>query len=210
MQVVHVHWDPVSINGTGFEEILIPCSKAEIVAHIDVTPEGVRQLMKCHFREGFDQENFSDSEFLEFESTVPSGNDENVVVVFNSHPLTIASVQSLDIAVLPPYTISDDGISITIMGVPSGIRGFLDLARKLFPPDQIKVINEGDEKNQADIFGKRQWEVVQAAVGWGYYDSPRKVTMREMAERLGVAHSTLGEHLKRAEANLMQWFVKNN
>ena len=56
--------------------------------------------------------------------------------------------------------------------------------------------------------GERQLEVVQAAVQWGYYDDPRGVSLRQMAERLDMARSTIGEHLHNAEATLMRWMVE--
>lgn len=209
MQVVHLHWNPESVAGTGFDELLVPCSHLEIVAHLDVSEEGVRQLMRCEFREGFGPDDLSDSEHLIFESSLRAKDGiEPPIVVHNSHPLAIASIRFDDIAVLPPYTISDQGISITLRGVPAGISAYLQLAREILPPDKVKVIQEQEEDGgPRALLGERQWEVVQAAVQWGYYDDPKGVSMRQMAERLGMARSTLGEHLHGAEATMMKWLV---
>ena len=211
MQVVHLHWSRESMDGTGFEELLIPCTKLEVVAYLAVTEKGVRQLMRCEYREGFGPEDLSNSQYLTFEETLRGDGEETPVVVFNTHPLAIGGVDFEDIAVLPPYTISDDGISITIRGVASGIKNFLDLARKINAPDNIKVIKEIEEiGGPKGLLGERQWEVVQAAVQWGYYDNPKKISMRKMAEQLDMARSTLGEHLNNAEAVLMRWLVNQD
>ena len=83
------------------------------------------------------------------------------------------------------------------------------LAREIIPPDSIKVINEGEsEEGPRTLLGPKQWEVVQAAVQWGYYDDPKGVSMRQMSERLNMARSTLGEHLHNAEATIMKWLVE--
>ena len=77
------------------------------------------------------------------------------------------------------------------------------------PPDNIRVVNEEEvEVGPRTLLGERQWEVVQAAVQWGYYDDPRGVSLRQMADRLGMARSTIGEHLHNAEAALMRWMVE--
>ena len=77
------------------------------------------------------------------------------------------------------------------------------------PPDSVKVVNEEvGESGPRALLGNRQWEVVQAAVQWGYYDDPKGVSMRQMAERLDMARSTLGEHLHNAEATIMRWLVE--
>lgn len=196
--------------GTGIDELLVPCSRLEVVAHLALSETGVRQLVRCDFRDGFGPEDLSNSEYLTFESTLHGENGGTPIVVFNTHPLAIASIGFTDIAVLPPYTFSEDGISISIRGMPDGISKFLSLAREILPPDNIKVVNEeeGDFEPRS-LLGERQWEVVQAAVQWGYYDDPKGVSMRQMSERLKMARSTLGEHLHNAEATIMRWLVEH-
>ena len=195
---------------SGFKDLLLPCSRMEVVAHLSISDNGVRQLVRCEFREGFGPEDLSNSEFLTFETTLHGDNGTPPIVVFNTHPLAIASIDFPDIAVLPPYTFSEDGISISLRGVPSGISSFLSLANEIMPPDSVKVVNEEEgEIGPRNLLGDRQWEVVQAAVQWGYYDDPKGVSMRQMSERLNMARSTIGEHLHNAEATLVRWLVEN-
>ena len=195
--------------GTGIDELLVPCSRLEVVAHLALSETGVRQLVRCDFRDGFGPEDLSNSEHLTFESTLNDENGATPIVVFNTHPLAIASIGFTDIAVLPPYTFSEEGISISVRGMPDGISKFLSLAREILPPDNIKVVNEEEiDIGPHSLLGERQWEVVQAAVQWGYYDDPKGVSMRQMSERLKMARSTLGEHLHNAEATIMRWLVE--
>ncbi|MDE0708432.1 MAG: helix-turn-helix domain-containing protein [Candidatus Poseidoniales archaeon] len=209
MQVVHIHWNPTKMAVFGLNDLLIPCSKVEVVAHLSISEKGVRALVRCDFREGFGPEDLSNSEYFTFETSLHGENGNPPIVIFNSHPLAIASIDFPDIAVLPPYSITDDGISISLRGVPSGISKFLALANDVMPPDSIKVVNEEEVQNcPRNLLGERQWEVVQAAVQWGYYDDPKGVSMRQMSERLDMARSTLGEHLHNAEATLMRWLVE--
>ena len=195
--------------GTGIDDLLVPCSLLEVVAHLAITERGVRQLMRCDFREGFGPEDLSNSEYLTFETVLHSENGSPPVVVFNTHPLAVASGGFTDVAVIPPYTFSEDGISISLRGIPSGITRFLSMTREIMPPDNIKVVNEEEVvTGPQDLLGERQWEVVQAAVQWGYYDEPKGVSMRQMAERLKMARSTIGEHLHNAEATMIRWLVE--
>ena len=110
MQVVHLHWNRSKMLGTGIDELLVPCSRLEVVAHLALSETGVRQLVRCDFRDGFGPEDLSNSEYLTFESTLHGENGNSPIVVFNTHPLAIASIGFTDIAVLPPYTFSEDGI----------------------------------------------------------------------------------------------------
>lgn len=208
MQVVHLHWNRAKLAGTGIDELLVPCSKVEVVAHLAIAEDGVRQLLRCDFREGYGPEDLSNSEFLTFESTLNSNNGNGPVVVFNTHPLVLGSIEFTDVAVIPPYTFSEEGVAISLKGVPTGISNFLSMTREIMAPDSIRVVNEGEvDVGPRTLLGERQWEVVQAAVQWGYYDDPRGVSLRQMAERLDMARSTIGEHLHNAEAALMRWMV---
>ena len=209
MQVVHLHWNRAKLAGTGIDEFLVPCSKVEVVAHLSIAETGVRQLLRCDFREGFGPEDLSNSEFLTFESILHGDNGNAPVVVFNTHPLVLGSVEFTDVAVLPPYSFSEEGVAISLKGVPAGISNFLSMTREIMPPDGVRVVNEEEvEIGPRTLLGERQWEVVQAAVQWGYYDNPRGVSLRQMAERLDMARSTIGEHLHNAEAALMRWIVE--
>ena len=53
----------------------------------------------------------------------------------------------------------------------------------------------------------RQAAVLRAAVDDGYYEVPRGTTTGELAERFGLARSTLEEHLRRAEGKVTQAFA---
>jgi predicted DNA binding protein len=49
----------------------------------------------------------------------------------------------------------------------------------------------------------RQEEIVQAAFEMGYYDHPKKVTIKDVAERFGISSSTLSEIIQRGERKIM-------
>jgi hypothetical protein len=53
----------------------------------------------------------------------------------------------------------------------------------------------------------RQREAVVAAVDCGYYDSPRAGSVADVADALGVAPGTAAEHLRKAEATVMERVV---
>jgi predicted DNA binding protein len=54
----------------------------------------------------------------------------------------------------------------------------------------------------------RQTAVLRAAVESGYYDRPRSTTTAALADRFGLARSTLEEHLRRAEGKVARAAVR--
>lgn len=69
---------------------------------------------------------------------------------------------------------------------------------------EIKHVNR--YSGRANLLGPltdRQQEVLEAAHDMGYYDIPRRATSEELAEQLDLEKSTVLEHLRRAEHNLV-------
>jgi hypothetical protein len=54
-----------------------------------------------------------------------------------------------------------------------------------------------------DQLSSRQREVFHLAQTSGYYDHPRRTSADELADELGVSSSTVHEHLRKAEAKLL-------
>jgi len=69
--------------------------------------------------------------------------------------------------------------------------------------DAFKVIGFLELKTLSEMLTPRQIEVLNVAIGKGYYSKPRKITLNELAEYLDMAPSTLSEHLNKIEAKVM-------
>jgi predicted DNA binding protein len=52
----------------------------------------------------------------------------------------------------------------------------------------------------------RQEEIVRAAIEKGYYDYPKKITIKELAKIFDISPSTLNEILQRGERKIMRWY----
>lgn len=73
-----------------------------------------------------------------------------------------------------------------------------------------KVASVSDTKNhvahQQDKLSNRQREVFELACQHNYYAWPRETTTRELAEELDISKTTLLEHLRKAEAKLLNQY----
>ena len=54
-----------------------------------------------------------------------------------------------------------------------------------------------------NILTKRQEEIIQAAFQKGYYDCPKRITVKELAKIFDISQSTLGEILQRGERKII-------
>ncbi len=106
MQEVRLHWNRESIARSDFAKLLEFCKLFEVVAHLDVQPEGVRQLAKVEYQNGGRASDFDNFDFITVEQTIGSEKDGmETIVVMNSQPIVTTAIPFDDIAVIPPYSI---------------------------------------------------------------------------------------------------------
>lgn len=58
-------------------------------------------------------------------------------------------------------------------------------------------------KFASELLTDRQMEVFDLACRYGYYEEPKKITIAELAEKLGISPSTCAELLRKAERKLL-------
>ncbi|RPG72036.1 MAG: hypothetical protein CBC59_000315 [Euryarchaeota archaeon TMED99] len=205
MREIHLKWTAETVANSEYAPIAKIAHSLEVLGHLDIGEKGIRQLILPTFCEGKGVQDLNDVPFLTVESEL-GGGQSGYLVVWNSHPLSIAAIHFSDIHIMPPYTYGGDGITLTVRGVPAGVSNFLKICRQLLPPDVVKVVEMGDNKSMIEsILTPRQIECVKVAASSGYYDHPKQIKLRELSELMKIPRSTLQEHLNRAELAMMKW-----
>jgi len=104
-----------------------------------------------------------------------------------------------------PYEIRGGKVRVTFLGSAKQVRDFI----KLFEDAGVRtrIISHTDAQFSAysplNRLTEKQRRVFITAHKLGYYDVPRKIRLEQLAERLDLAHSTLGVQLRRAERRLL-------
>ena len=146
MREVQLKWSPESIENSDIGLITRVAKKFEVVAHLEVTKTGVRQLVSVSFNEEMGPSDLGEIDYLDVEGPlnpypIPETGGEGYIVVWNRHPLSVAAINFDSLHVIPPYLIGESGVQITIRGLPEGVSGFLKAARAMLPPDNVNVVD---------------------------------------------------------------------
>ena len=187
------------------------CERIEVLGHLSTDSGGVTQLVELRINEGNELSEISDLESFEVLEMHEEDESGILVSIRCTHPLALSAVELSNIYVYPPYGIdSKNGLEFRIFGISSSIRSFLDFVRTVMPPDSVSVqtIKNGSQKD-FDFLTEKQREVLELAVRRGYYDDNSEVTLKQLADELGIARSTIGEHLKRAESEAVKRAVSD-
>lgn len=106
------------------------------------------------------------------------------------------------VATLPIRFRPDGAVEFTVVGASEDLRSAVETAGELAEVTVLSV-GEGWDGDAGQKLTGRQREVVRVASELGYYENPRGATQEEVAKELGVASSTVAEHLRKAESKLV-------
>ena len=212
MRKVLLRWKVSSLSGIDEIDTLMEiCERIEVLGHLSTDSGGVTQLVELRINEGNELSEISELESFEVLEMHEEDESGILVSIRCTHPLALSAVELSNIYVYPPYGIdSKNGLEFRIFGISSSIRSFLDFVRTVMPPDSVSVqtIKNGSQKD-FDFLTEKQREVLELAVRRGYYDDNSEVTLKQLADELGIARSTIGEHLKRAESEAVKRAVSD-
>ncbi len=181
--------------------------RLEVLGHLSLGEDGVTQLVEVKMREGHELHELSELDSFEVLEKHEEDEDGILASILCTHPLAKTAIELSNIHVHPPYGIdSKRGLELRITGRSDSIRRFVGLIRAVMPPDSISVQTFKSENRNgwSDFLTPKQREVLILAVRKGYYEHDSKVTLKQLADEMDIARSTLGEHLKRVETEIMK------
>lgn len=96
------------------------------------------------------------------------------------------------------------GLRVTVIGEEDVFREAMpDIPASLrFKLEQLGEYEPTTER-LFSLLTERQQEILQEAIRQGYYEVPRKVTHQDVAKSLDCSGGTVGEHLRKIEAKLL-------
>jgi predicted DNA binding protein len=82
------------------------------------------------------------------------------------------------------------------------LRTTLDAERSAYELQSLVGTTDADV-----LLTDRQLELLETAVRCGYFEVPRKCTLAELAEMVGIDKATASTVLRRGEAKIVKWFL---
>jgi hypothetical protein len=142
----------------------------------------------------------------------PSDIDPAWMFVINiKHPLTLLSAKIGKLTVKPGSCLNDEGLFYIIRGSPLSIKVVTTAARMMLKPDRISAttISQTDFKGN-QILSEKQMNVLRIAYSEGWYNTPRDISLGELANKIGLGRSTVSEHLIKSEGKIIQYFLEGD
>jgi len=115
------------------------------------------------------------------------------------------SIGVVDGYLFPPLEIRDGKIRISFLGSERQVGDFLEKISQKGIRYRIILLSNANFAPNSPLsqLTEKQREILIAAHRHGYYDIPRRINSEHLARKLGIADSTLVEHLRKAEQRLL-------
>ena len=207
MRKVVLRWNLTTIQGAKeLGSILQICQRFEVLAHLGVSPVGIVQLAEIVLQDRKDINELNDLDSFQVMEIHEESEDGVLAGILCSHSLAKSAIDLSNLHLQPPYSLDATvGMEMRVTGLTGAMRRFLALLRVVLPPDKVSVITmRGEMVNGWDkVLTKRQQEVLTFAVERGYYEEGTSITIKDLAEEMGISRSTFGGHLQDAERAVM-------
>jgi len=145
-----------------------------------------------------------DHERVARETVVARRGEVRTLRVVGRRPAYLPAARAVGLPIESTVEVVDGRATVTVVGDRDRIEAF---GRRL-AGDGVTVgvaATGGDDPDRT--LTEAQRELVFEAVRSGYYDTPRRCTLTELAEANDIAKSTCSETLHRAEGRVMRRFV---
>ena len=108
-----------------------------------------------------------------------------------------------------PYEVRDGKVKITFLGSAKQVRAFLKIVEDAGLRYRMISLMDAQFSPHSPLsrLTEKQRRVLIKAHKLGYYDVPRKINLGQLAERLGLAYSTVDVQLRRAERRLLNYIM---
>jgi hypothetical protein len=130
------------------------------------------------------------------------------VQIETTMPLLLTALQEAGVPLKMPLEVREGQLSLELT-IPqetlSTLGNIFDEVGIQYTVERIQ-----QEVSSDSLLTERQQWAIDEAIDRGYYDTPRRITLVELAEELDVAKSTCSEILHRAEERVLKEYVSDD
>ncbi len=171
-------------------------------------PKDIRCIFKVHFQPGMgpsDIERIGFIELIEVLMDAENEGDGTILLARLSHPASNLSARINGTSAVPGACFLDgEGITYTIQGPPISLRLFSGFLRMIAKPDRTSARSVKFAVNEENgALSRKQLKLAKFAYDRGYFDTPKRIRIAELAQELGLARATISEHMARIESTIM-------
>lgn len=103
-----------------------------------------------------------------------------------------------------PFPVQSGVATWTVVGPEERVRALLKALENEAAGVQVDAVHHGPLPTATSILTPRQQQILRRAIAEGYFDVPRRISLTELAPKIGVAISTLSVTLAVIEKKIVE------
>ncbi|WP_225807710.1 helix-turn-helix domain-containing protein [Thermococcus bergensis] len=116
-------------------------------------------------------------------------------------------VQKKGMVIFEKGTFGPEGVTLYVICEDKLVGDVITTIKEVYGAEVAGIEDYSPEYSPLLKLTDKQLEVLLFAYKSGYFDSPRRVTLRELAQILGLSPSTVKEHLREAEKKILEELI---
>ncbi len=207
MRRVRLRWDRSGLEGIEeFKQLMDKVESYQILAHLKLGGDGIEHLAEIKSHSGVLDDVMQISTFDLIEVHEKDADTGTFLASVNlTHTLPMMMLDLEKIPLHPPYGLDSEGLELNFTGRSDSMKRLIELLKIMMPWDSISIqpVKADGQGLWRNLLTERQIEVLRCAIDNGYYSEERKISVKDLAETMGMARSTMGGHLKLIENIIM-------
>ena len=143
---------------------------------------------------------------IEDVSVIQETTSAATIQIVTSKPMLLVAAKRSGIPIEMPVRINDGTATVDVSADHDRLSELGTQLSSMGIDFEVDYIQQRLQPDQ--LLTDRQRELLQLAVSMGYYDTPRRCTLTELADEIGLAKSTCSETLHRVEEVVMKTFAE--
>lgn len=201
MREAVVHVPDEAMAAMGLADLVSLLREAGLVAATELACHGAGGLVALSLEEPLPADRLRAADGVAWVERLAGDDPARYLLKVEADDPDIAAPSELvhDVVALEP-----DGASFSVVGPQEAVVRHVREIDAAGPGVTLSQFTDYAGPSEAlDALTARQREVVEVAHEAGYYEVPRTASVADVAERLELDPSTVGEHLQRAQRNLV-------
>lgn len=210
LKILKLNYNPPNILEIGYGDMFERIDEVTIVTSLMQTFERFILVCDVKWKDRPDPEFMKGLKLVESAEEISRDRSRSLVMVSGQFPdpyreMVREFFGTFNCFLEFPARFTRETLTGSIVGTQENINMFLEFAIAMGSTYQIISIKKYEPRTQNLLAGltPKQYSCLQEAVRSGFFDIPRRTDSRELAARMGIAHTTLLEHLKKGQRAIL-------
>lgn len=205
MREAVVHVPDEAMAAMGLSELVSILRDARVVSARELACHGSGGLVALAVAEAIDTDRLRSADGVEWVERLAGDDPVSYLLKVEARNADLSEPSEVVHDVL---ALKDDGAVFSVVGPGDAVADHVRSVDDAAPGVRLTRFTDYEgPRDMQDAMTPRQREVVEAAYEAGYFEVPRTASVVEVARTLDLDPSTVGEHLQRAQRNLVSRFV---